>query len=131
MPMPVSRTVNRRSTSPSGAAAPTTSARTTTSPASVNLMALPTRLSRTCRSRRPLGPPFGAVGRDTAGRVGLAGWVEQRALDLEGPAGAALEQIDFFRLQGRAGLQHLPVELLLAPGALLREDVEIGLAQDL
>src|SRR5207245_633038 len=62
---------------------------------------------------------------------GLAGWVEQRALDLEAPAGAAVQQIGFLRLQGGASLEHLPVELLVASSALLRKDVDIGLAQDL
>ena len=45
MPMPVSLTANRTPTS-SGAGSPATSTRTTTSPSSVNLMALPTRLSQ-------------------------------------------------------------------------------------
>ena len=55
MPMPVSVTAKRRRTSPSGAGSPAVSTSTTTSPRSVNLMALPTRLRSTWRSR-PASP---------------------------------------------------------------------------
>ena len=58
MPIPVSRTSKRTATAPSPDSARVT--RRTTSPLSVNLTALPTRLVRTCRSRP--GSPRSALG---------------------------------------------------------------------
>ena len=59
MPIPVSLTAKRTLTS-SGAGSPATSTRTTTSPASVNLMALPTRLSQ--HLTQPAGVAHQGVG---------------------------------------------------------------------
>ena len=59
MPMPVSRTARRRRGSPSEPA--TVRTLITTSPTSVNLMALPPRLSSTCLSRR--ASPSTVIGR--------------------------------------------------------------------
>ena len=71
MPMPVSRTREVQARPSSVAVVGLDSRRrTTTSPCSVNLMALPTRLTRTCRSR-PGSPTsvVGHVGRDVAGQL--------------------------------------------------------------
>ena len=58
MPMPVSRTAN--CTTASSPTWPCSSTRTTTSPSSVNLMALPIRFTSTCRNRA--GSPTSASG---------------------------------------------------------------------
>ena len=66
MPMPVSRTPNRRRTSFSPP--PDWSTLTTTSPSWVNLMALPTRFVRICR-KRPASP---IIQSGTSGEMSLA-----------------------------------------------------------
>src|SRR5215510_12683604 len=62
MPGPVSHTATVNAPS-------VASARIATSPLSVNLMALPTRLSSTCESRRPSPCPVGRSGATSSSRT--------------------------------------------------------------
>src|SRR5206468_17551 len=80
MPMPVSLTAKCNTgagggpgadgSGPVGVGSAPASTRTTTSPCSVNLMALPMRLSRTCRSR-PASPTRAS---------GTSGWIWQASV---------------------------------------------------